>query len=229
MPGAAKPPSPEVAPEKIFECVGWIVAERNHFGDFGMSPAEVAAFQKGLSAGIQGQPPPPDFEDTQRVIQQFITQRVQEHTQRAAAANRIEEEKYLATVDKNPAVKQSATGLRYEILAPGAEPKPTAKDTVVAHYTLSFADGKVVESSKESGQPAEFSLERVVPAWTEGLQLIGPGGRIKLYVPSKLGYGDNGNQGIPPGKLLLFDVELISVKPPEPEPIQPLPMPAPAP
>jgi len=224
-PGPAEPPPPELSPEQIFESVGWIVADRNHFADFGMNESEMAAFQKGLLAGLQGQHPPANFEEVQGTIQQFIGKRVQDHAKKAAAVNHVEEEKFLATCDQNPTVKQSATGLRYEILAAGTDPKPTAKDTVVAHYTLSYADGTVVESSKESGQPAEFSLARVVPAWTEGLQLIGSGGHIKLYVPSKLGYGDTGSQGIPPGKLLVFDVELISVKPAGPAPIEPLPMP----
>lgn len=208
------PPAPAVTPEQIFETIGWIIASRSNLADFGMNATELAAFKKGLEAAANRQPPPPEFEAAQHAVQQFLNVRVKEHEERQAAGNRIEEQDFLAKIDQNPAVQKTATGLRYEILTPGTGPKPTLADTVVAHYVLSYADGTVVESSRDGGAPAEFALSGVIPAWQEGLQLIGEGGHLKLCVPSKLGYGDTGSQGIPPGKLLLFDIELVAVKAP---------------
>ena len=84
------------------------------------------------------------------------------------------------------------------------------------HYTGTLVDGKVFDSSVQRGEPAEFPLSGVIPGWTEGIQKINKGGKIKLYVPPQLGYGDEGNQGIPPSATLIFDVELLEIKAPAP-------------
>jgi len=94
----------------------------------------------------------------------------------------------------------------------GAVPKPT--DTVKVNYTGTLIDGNVFDSSERQGKPIEFALDKVIPGWTEGLQKIGKGGKIKLFVPPKLGYGDDGRPGIPPGSVLVFDVELLDITSP---------------
>jgi FKBP-type peptidyl-prolyl cis-trans isomerase len=71
----------------------------------------------------------------------------------------------------------------------------------------------VFDSSERSGKPAEFPLNKVISGWTEGLQKISKGGKIKLYVPPQLAYGDDGRPGIPPGAVLIFDIELLDVTP----------------
>ncbi|MGH8019194.1 MAG: FKBP-type peptidyl-prolyl cis-trans isomerase, partial [Opitutaceae bacterium] len=111
---------------------------------------------------------------------------------------------------------------RYEILAPGAGPKPTLGSTITAHYTGTFVDGKVFDSSVERGEPTAFPLNGVIEGWQEGLQLIGKAGRIKLYVPGNLAYGDTGRMNIPPAKALIFNVELIDVQAEQPQ-LAPLP------
>jgi FKBP-type peptidyl-prolyl cis-trans isomerase len=81
------------------------------------------------------------------------------------------------------------------------------------HYTGKLIDGKVFDSSVERGKPVEFKLNGVIPGWTEGLQFIGEGGKIILYIPSDLSYGKNGaGQAIPPNATLIFEVELLEVK-----------------
>lgn len=223
MPGAPEEPAapaplPDVSPEKIFESIGWIIGNRNNLAEFGMSDTEFAALQKGMTAAMNGEPPPAGFQDAQKVVQQFLTQRVEEREQRLGTENRAEEEAEMARLDQDASVQKTDSGLRYQVIEPGAGPKPTLQDTVVAHYTLSFPDGSVRESTRDSGEPAEFPLGNVIPAWQEGLQLIGKGGKIKLYVPSELGYGAHGSPGgIPPAKMLVFDVELVDVKPAPPQ------------
>ena len=81
------------------------------------------------------------------------------------------------------------------------------------HYTGKLIDGTVFDSSVQRGEPAEFPLDQVIPGWTEGIQKVNKGGKITLYVPPQLAYGDEGRPSIPPGSTLVFDVELLDIKP----------------
>ena len=95
----------------------------------------------------------------------------------------------------------------------GTGKQPAASSIVKVHYTGKLVDGTVFDSSVERGEPIEFPLNQVIPGWTEGLQLMKEGGKATLYIPSQLGYGEQGVPGtIPPHSTLIFDVELIEVK-----------------
>jgi FKBP-type peptidyl-prolyl cis-trans isomerase FkpA len=120
-------------------------------------------------------------------------------------------DQYLA--DNKITAKPTASGLIYVETkkGSGANPKPT--EIVKVHYTGMFLDGKVFDSSVERGEPVEFPLNQVIPGWTEGLQLMKKGGKAKLILPSVIAYGAQGNQGIPPYSPLVFEVELIDIKP----------------
>ncbi len=108
---------------------------------------------------------------------------------------------------------QTASGLRYRILRPGKGPMPKATDTVKVNYHGWLDGGKVFDSSYESKSPISFPLDGVIKGWTEGMQLVAPGGMIELEIPSKLGYGDRGIPGtIPGGAPLHFLVELIKIE-----------------
>lgn len=118
-------------------------------------------------------------------------------------------------MDSNVAPEFSVTdsGLRYRILRSSDRPKPTAASTVSVHYRGWLNNGKVFDSSYERGKPTTFPLKNVIAGWTEGMQLVGEGGMIELWVPSRLGYGENGSPGsIPPHSNLHFIVELESVQ-----------------
>jgi FKBP-type peptidyl-prolyl cis-trans isomerase len=115
-------------------------------------------------------------------------------------------------------VKTTASGLQYEITdaMPGDVPKPSAHDQVVAIYRGTLADGTEFDSSQ--GQPAAFALNQVIPAWTEGLQLMKAGETMKLYVPPELGYGAEGSPPrIPPNAALVFEIELLGFRRPDGE------------
>ena len=106
------------------------------------------------------------------------------------------------------------SGLQYKIIREGNEIRATATDTVEVHYQGTLIDGTEFDSSYTRNEMAKFPLDRVIPAWTEGMQLIGEGGKIILYVPSELGYGPNGAGGvIGPNSTLVFEVEMNKVFP----------------
>lgn len=108
---------------------------------------------------------------------------------------------------------ETATGLKYRILRQGDGRKPTAADTVKCHYKGTLDDGSEFDSSYKRGQAASFGLTNVIAGWTQGLQLIGEGGKIELEIPYQLGYGEAGRPpSIPPAATLHFIVELIEVQ-----------------
>lgn len=118
-------------------------------------------------------------------------------------------------VDAGEPPKFTATdsGLRYRILRNSDGEKPTADSTVTVNYRGWLNSGKIFDSSYERGQPTTFPLGNVVAGWKEGMQYVGEGGMIELWVPSKLGYGESGSPGsIPPHSHLHFIVELVRVE-----------------
>lgn len=123
-------------------------------------------------------------------------------------------EAWLTENGRKPGVTTTASGLQYEVVQQGTGPKPKVEDMVEVHYRGTLLDGKEFDSSYKRGQPATFGLGQVIPGWTEGLQLMPVGSKYKLYIPSNLGYGAQGmGQEIPPYSVLVFDVELLSIKP----------------
>ena len=113
---------------------------------------------------------------------------------------------------KNDSVIQTKSGLQYMVLQEGTGAKPGPTDEVTVHYTGKLLDGTVFDSSVERGEPATFPLDKVIPGWTEGLQLMSEGSKYRLFIPSELAYGSKGaGDDILPNSTLIFDVELIKV------------------
>jgi len=105
---------------------------------------------------------------------------------------------------------QTESGLQYEVLTPAEGPKPTSTTSVTVHYVGKLINGDMFDSSVERGQPATFPLNRVIPGWTEGLQLMSTGAKYRFFIPSELAYGSRGaGQAVPPFSTLIFDVELL--------------------
>ena len=121
---------------------------------------------------------------------------------------------YLESNKSEEGVVVLDSGLQYKILTPAAEDaaKPSATDTIVAHYHGTLIDGTVFDSSVDRGEPATFPLNRVIPGWTEGLQLMGIGAKWRLFIPPELGYGPRPAGQIPPNSALVFDVELLEIQ-----------------
>lgn len=108
--------------------------------------------------------------------------------------------------------KTTASGLKYAVLQEGSGNYPKATDTVTVHYRGTLLNGEEFDSSYKRGQPTSFPLTGVIKGWTEGLQLIQPGGKIKLIIPPELAYGSSGQGPIKPNSTLIFEIELLAIK-----------------
>ena len=148
-------------------------------------------------------------EEVQPFVQmktEVIQAKVNEKTKTASQA-------FLDENAKKDGVKTTPSGLQYKVVSEGTGAKPAAEDTVTVKYKGTDIDGKEFESNDK----AVFPLNRVIPGWTEGIQLMSVGSKYTLYIPYNLGYGERGNMPrIKPFAALIFDVELISVSPASP-------------
>ena len=139
--------------------------------------------------------------------------------ERAVAANAAAGEKNIAIgaafLAKNKAragVSTTADGLQYEVLVKGKGPKPKPTDTVEVHYHGTLIDGTVFDSSVERGETATFAVGGVIKGWVEALPMMSVGDKWKLYIPADLGYGPRATGKIPANSVLIFEVQLISIK-----------------
>jgi FKBP-type peptidyl-prolyl cis-trans isomerase FklB len=138
--------------------------------------------------------------------------------------NLADGEKFLAENKTKPGVVTLPSGLQYKVIAEGAGESPAAHDQVTVNYRGRLIDGTEFDSSYKRGEPATFGVSGVIKGWTEALQLMKPGAKWELYIPSALAYMERGSGAqIGPNSTLIFDVELVSVKkqepPPAPEPV----------
>ncbi len=124
-------------------------------------------------------------------------------------------DKFLAENKTKEGVQTTQSGLQYQILVPADGVKPKATDSVKVHYVGTLLDGTKFDSSVDRGEPITFPLNQVIPGWTEGVQLMSVGAKYKFFVPYQLGYGEQGagNGAIPGFSTLIFEVELLDIKP----------------
>jgi FKBP-type peptidyl-prolyl cis-trans isomerase FklB len=145
-------------------------------------------------------------------FQKDMAAKQQEKMKVLGGKNRKEGAAFLAENSKKEGVKALPSGLQYMVLAEGAGKQPKATDTVTVQYRGTLIDGAEFDSSYKRGQPATFALNQVIKGWTEGVQLLKEGGKIRLFVPSELAYGDRGaGAQIGPNAALIFEIELISI------------------
>ena len=119
---------------------------------------------------------------------------------------------------KKEGVTSTSSGLQYKVLKAGTGPKPKADDVVTTHYRGTLVDGKEFDSSYKRNEPAVFPVNGVIPGWTEALQMMPAGSKWQLAIPANLAYGEDAPPQIGPNSVLLFDIELLSIKAPDASP-----------
>lgn len=149
------------------------------------------------------------------LVDAFATIQKQEAQEKMKVAKRNlrKGESFLQENGKKKGVKTTDSGLQYKVLAEGKGPKPAASDVVVTNYRGTLIDGTEFDSSYKRNEPVEFPVNRVIPGWTEALQMMPVGSKWQLYIPAKLAYGEfSPSPAIPPNSTLIFDVELLEIK-----------------
>ena len=161
-----------------------------------------------------------DNEMTGELITRF-QQALEARQQAAVQENIAAGKKFMETNSNNKSVYTTESGLQYRRIREGNGKRPSMHtgesgmkpDKVKVHYTGKLIDGKVFDSSVERGQPIVFALDRVIPGWTEGIQLMDEGSKYMLYIPYNLAYGERPAGDIPGGSTLIFEVELLEINP----------------
>jgi len=169
---------------------------------------------KGITDMLEGKPSEL-AEDEVKALMNQLNQKMmaqRRNMQEKEAGQNLEKGKaFLEENAKKEGVKTTASGLQYKVLTAADGKKPTADSTVKVHYAGRLLDGTEFDSSYKRGQPAEFGVGQVIKGWTEALQLMSPGAKFEIYIPSDLAYGEPGRPSIPPNSVLVFEVELLEI------------------
>lgn len=186
----------------------WGMAMGQQLKGMGVEKLEFNSYVTALKAVYGEGKPEMEPEEAQKLINEYLQQLQEKMT----AAVREQSKKFFDENRAKEGVKETASGLQYIVEKEGEGITPTATDEVTVHYTGRLLDGTVFDSSVNRGEPATFPLNRVIPGWTEGVQLMKEGAKYRFFIPSDLAYGPQGiPNAIPPHSTLIFDVELIKV------------------
>ena len=147
-----------------------------------------------------------------QTLDQRITAKMQKQAEQDAEVAKKAGEEYREKFSKADGVSTTKSGLMYQVNKMGEGKKPAEKDTVVVHYKGTLTDGTTFDSSYDRNQPATFPLDRVIPGWTEGVQLMPVGSKFTFVIPPELAYGDQNTPTIPANSTLVFEVELLEIQ-----------------
>ena len=184
----------------------------NNFAE-NLKELDMAQIKKGMEDFLkaEGNPYDPTFGEQfeidlnkmGEILNGYLTKKME---YKKAVNKKLGEEFLAKNILKND-VDSTATGLQYTIVAAGADEKIQPQDTVWVNYKGTLLDGTVFDENDST----KFIANRVIKGWTEGLGLLGEGGKATLYIPAELAYGENGNRNIEPNSTLIFDVEVLKV------------------
>ena len=218
-PGAAGPAATAPAPpapisnDQASYLFGLTFGEQLHSIGIG-SDVTSEGVSRGFKEGLQGKKATP-------AERQQIQEYVHSVMLAAAAHNKTAAQEFLATNGKKTGVKTTASGLEYKVEKAGDPKAPaiTAEDEVTVNYRGKLLDGSEFDSSESHGKPLDIPVGGVIKGWQEALVLMKPGAKWTLYIPPDLAYGANPRPGIPGNSLLVFDIEVLSVKPKQAAPV----------
>jgi len=209
--GQEKSPQLKDQKDKISYSIGLNIGFNLSRQNVQINPDVVSA---GIKDAIAGKPQL-TTDQVKEVMATF--EKDMEQKQKAAGdKNASEGAKFLEENKKKEGVKATASGLQYKVIKDGTGAQPKATDTVTVNYRGTLINGTEFDSSYKRGQPATFPLNGVIKGWTEGVQLMKVGSKYQFFIPPNLAYGDRSvGPDIAPNSMLIFEVELLGVKPPE--------------
>jgi FKBP-type peptidyl-prolyl cis-trans isomerase FklB len=223
-PGAGAPADPHAAPtapasalktnkDRISYGIGLSIGQE--FKQSGLD-IDMALLNKGIADALAGNKPavsPQEYAAAMQELQKDMEAKEKSRQDAAGLANANEGKAFLEANKSKEGVKTTASGLQYLVVKEGEGKSPAATDQVKVHYKGTLIDGSVFDSSYDRGEPIVFPVNGVIKGWTEALQLMKPGSKYKLFIPSELAYGARGAGGrIGPHAVLLFEVELLEVQ-----------------
>jgi FKBP-type peptidyl-prolyl cis-trans isomerase len=214
-PPLAPMPAPSVASSSAFsdaqliETWGWLLAQERGVIQADLAEADVAHLSRGLADALKGVPATYDEVRAHREVMEFVASRRNAHERSVLARRDAQTAAFFEALKTNARVVQLPSGLCYEILKHGEGAFPRGDQRVRVNYVGTLIDGTIFDRTDPELGPLEVDLGHVIRGWTEGAQKINRGGRIKLYVPPALAYGDVSTGGIPARSALVFEIELL--------------------
>jgi FKBP-type peptidyl-prolyl cis-trans isomerase FkpA/FKBP-type peptidyl-prolyl cis-trans isomerase FklB len=203
---SAAPPEPKTEEQKTLYAIG--LALSNGLASFALSEAELELVMSGLNDGVLNRERKVDLQTYGPKIQELQKARAS----MVAAAEKKTGQAFLDKAAAEKGATKTASGLVMTTIKAGTGESPKATDRVKVHYHGTLIDGTVFDSSVQRKEPATFTLNQVIPCWTEGVQKMKVGGKSKLVCPSEIAYGERGAGGkIRPGATLVFEVELLEI------------------
>lgn len=204
--GAQAPAALDTEESKLLYALGLSLGQ--NLETFNLTSEELEFVQQGLADSVLAREPRVSLVEYSPKLQAFAEERLSA----GAGAEKAEGLRFLEQMAAEDGAVRTASGLVITEIEAGTGASPTATDTVTVHYHGTLRDGTVFDSSVERGAPTSFPLNRVISCWTEGVQLMKVGGKNRLVCPSDTAYGDQGRPGIPPGAVLVFEVELLGIE-----------------
>ena len=230
VPGVTTPAAaPQAAPAapaakfteaQVLEAYGWYTGMRMGLNQLGFTKEQVEAMARGMIASTTSTQPPYELKEVGPQIEAFLSKKNETYMTKLRMENLSQGAAFFTKLKENKHVTALPSGLYYEILKAGTGAVPKIGQTVTIHYTGSLTTGQVFDTSLQPRQqgapvePVEMVVQpgQLIPGMVEGLQKVAVGGKIKLYIPPSLAYGDEGSQAIPPGATLIFEVEVLAAK-----------------
>jgi FKBP-type peptidyl-prolyl cis-trans isomerase FklB len=179
-----------------------------------VNPDTLSAGLRDALSGAKPQMTDDQIKETMTTFSKELVEKQQAASREAATKNAAAGEKFLAENKSKPGVETTASGLQYKVVKEGTGPSPKETDTVVTNYRGTLINGTEFDSSYKRNEPATFPVNGVIKGWTEALQLMKKGSKYQIFVPAGLAYGARGaGQDIGPNETLIFEVELMDIKP----------------
>jgi FKBP-type peptidyl-prolyl cis-trans isomerase FklB len=202
--------------DKISYMVGYQIGSNFKRDGLDVDTNMMLVGMKEALAGTKSTLTPEESQKLMQNLQKNLQEKAEAKRKSEGDKNAAEGKKFLADNAKKSGVKTLPSGLQYKVIKDGKGDSPKATDTVSTNYKGTLINGTEFDSSYKRGQPAKFPVNGVIKGWTEALQLMKPGAKWQLFVPSDLAYGDRGaGELIGPNATLVFEVELLAVDAPK--------------